>query len=257
MKSLIAVAGKGGTGKTTLSTFIIRALLEKQVSLLAIDADPNNNLWQSLGLPPGQTVMDIVEELMRNKGAAPSGITKERYVDLKIQEALEESNGFDLLSMGRPEGPGCYCYANNLLRGLIEKLSKNYDVVVMDNEAGMEHLSRRLMRVINYLFVVSDFSAVGIRSAKNISDLVNGLDIKVKAKGLVVNKAKGDLGRLKGEIDKTGLDLVGVIPYDDDVEEMSVKGIPAFKSADDSTAYKAVKEMLTGTESIKRELIWT
>ena len=257
MKTMIALAGKGGTGKTTIAALIIRALLNQDAPLLAIDADPNNNLWQLLGLEASRTIMDIVDNLMQRKDSIPQGMTKERYIDLKIQEALEEAEKFDLLSMGRPEGPGCYCYANNLLRDLIERLEKNYDIVVIDNEAGMEHLSRRLTRKIDCLIIVSDFSVIGIRSAKNISDLVKGLDIDVLEKVLVVNKATTQIDVLKGEIDKTGLNLIGVIPYDKSLEEICIKGGSVFQINDNSTAFTAVKNILSKTQKVKRESIWT
>ena len=248
MKKLIAMAGKGGTGKTTLAALIIRALKDEAGSLLAIDADPNHNLWQWLGLKRNETVMDIVEAINKNSGSMPPGITKQRYIDFKIQESLEESNFFDLLSMGRPEGPGCYCYANNLLRDTIEKLARNYEFVVVDNEAGMEHLSRRLMRKISSLFITSDFSVIGIRSAKNISLLVDSLDIKVSEKFLVLNRVSRDAMRLQSEIDKTGLRLAGLIPYDENLEKISVEGGSIFDLEETSPAVKAMKGL---TKSLK------
>lgn len=252
MKKLIAMAGKGGTGKTTLAALIIRALKDEAGSLLAIDADPNHNLWQWLGLKRNETVMDMVEDINRNKDSMPPGMTKQRYVDFKIQESLEESNSFDLLSMGRPEGPGCYCYANNLLRDTIEKLAGNYEFVVVDNEAGMEHLSRRLMRRINSLFITSDFSIIGIRSAKNISLLADSLDIKVGEKFLVLNRVSGDPLRLQSEIDKTGLGLAGLIPYDENLEKISIEGGSIFDLEEISPAVKAMKGL---TKSLKELLI--
>ena len=248
MKKLIAMAGKGGTGKTTLAALIIRALKDEAGSLLAIDADPNHNLWQWLGLKRNETVMDIVEGINKNSGSMPPGITKQRYIDFKIQESLEESNFFDLLSMGRPEGPGCYCYANNLLRDTIEKLARNSEFVVVANEAGMEHLSRRLKRKISSLFITSDFSVIGLRSAKNISILVDSLDIKVDEKFLVLNRVSADALRLQTEIDKTGLRLAGLIPYDENLEKISVEGGSIFDLEETSPAVKAMKGL---TKSLK------
>jgi CO dehydrogenase maturation factor len=257
MKTMIALAGKGGTGKTTLAALIIRLILENKTSLLAIDADPNNNLWQALCIEQGQTIMDIVDSITKNKESIPSGMTKDRYVDLRIQEVLQESEKFDFLSMGKPEGPGCYCYANNLLRDLIEKVSRGYDTIVVDNEAGMEHLSRRLMRKIDFLFVVSDFSQVGVRSAANIAELIKGLDIAVGKKFIVVNKVTGDINRLKQDIDKTGLDFLGAIPYDKTLEELSIKGRPIFELGGDAVSLKALKEVLSGIKSIVKEPVWS
>ena len=243
MKKLIAEAGKGGTGKTTLSSLLVRILARESGSLLAIDADPNNNLWQWLGLKKTETIMDIVEDMSKNKDSISQGMTKDRFIDLKIQEAIEEQNGFDLLSMGRPEGPGCYCYANNLLRGLIEKIAKNYETVVIDNEAGMEHLSRRLIREIDFLFIVSDFSIVGIRSAKNISSMPEKLGIKIKEKMFILNKATENIERLRGEIERLGIEFAGFIPYDRNLEDINIKGGSIFDLDEDSEAFKALKNI--------------
>ncbi|MCX7661102.1 MAG: AAA family ATPase, partial [Candidatus Omnitrophica bacterium] len=137
----IAVSGKGGTGKTTISALIIRTLIEdKKIPILAVDADPNSNLYLSLGAKFNRTIADLREEVRDN---TPSGFSKTDYFNLKLQEAISENNGFDLLVMGRPEGQGCYCSVNNLLREYLTRLSKNYPFVVIDCEAGLEHLSRR------------------------------------------------------------------------------------------------------------------
>lgn len=250
MKTLIAVAGKGGTGKTTLLSLIIRTLSRQTQSLLAIDADPNNNLWQWLGLKHAKSVMEIVEDINKKKESIPPGMTKQRYIDFKIQESIEESSAFDLLSMGRPEGPGCYCYANNLLRDIIERLSTSYEYVCVDNEAGMEHLSRRLMRKIDLLFIVSDFSIVGIRSAHNISNLIDSLDIKVGQKLLVVNRVMKDTTSLKEEIDKTKIKLAGFIPYDKNLEEISLKGGSVFDLKTDSPASGALDNILENSSLV-------
>ncbi len=244
MSTLIAVAGKGGTGKTTLASLIIREFTQKTHSLLAIDADPNNNFGGLLGLKQGETIMDIVEEISKNKDTMPQGMTKQRYIDFKIQQSIEESEMFDLLSMGRPEGPGCYCYANNLLRDIIERIAKNYEFIVVDNEAGMEHLSRRLMQRIDLLFIIADFSIIGVRSARRISELTDSMDIKVSKKMLVLNKVKGNIDQLKNEIDKTGIRLAGFIPYDETLEKISIKGGSIFDLEEDSPVIKAARKGL-------------
>ncbi len=160
--------------------------------------------------------------------AIPAGMTKERFIEMRIQEALVEEKGFDLLVMGRPEGPGCYCYVNNLLRDLMARVIKNYDFVVIDNAAGMEHISRRTMRTIDKLLLISDYSVIGIRSAKRISDLVKELGIKVGAASLVINKVGGFLEPLQDEIRATGVRFAGVIPYDASVEDWSISNKPIF-----------------------------
>ena len=158
----------------------------------------------------------------------PAGMTKERFIEMRIQEALVEEKGFDLLVMGRPEGPGCYCYVNNLLRDLMARVIKNYDYVIIDNAAGMEHISRRTMRTIDKLLLVSDYSVIGIRSARRISELVKELGIKVGAARLVINKVGGLLEPLQGEIRATGVKFAGAIPYDASVEDWSISNEPVF-----------------------------
>jgi CO dehydrogenase maturation factor len=230
MSNIIAIAGKGGTGKTTLAALIIRALKEKlSGSILAIDADPNSNLGELLGVKGSSTIVEIIDEISKNPGQIPAGMTKDRYVDMKVQESLSEEEGFDLLSMGRPEGPGCYCFINNLLRDLIEKLMKNYDYIVIDNEAGMEHLSRRLLRRIETLFIVSDASIIGNRSAARISALTDELNIKTGERFLVLNKSKGNTASLENEIKKTGLKLKTTLPIDAEIEKFSIKNKSVFE----------------------------
>ena len=155
-------------------------------------------------------------------------MTKERFIEMRVQEALAEEKGFDLLVMGRPEGPGCYCYVNNLLRDLMARVIKNYDFVVIDNAAGMEHISRRTMRAIDRLLLISDYSVIGMRSAKRISELVKELGIKVGSASLVVNKASGFLEPLQDEIRATGVKFIGAIPYDASVEDWSISSKPIF-----------------------------
>jgi len=224
MGYVIAVAGKGGTGKTTISAFIIDWLAkELKGTILASDADPNSNLADALGLKEGETIVGILEGIANSTDTVPAGMTKERYIDLKVQESLVETPRFDLLVMGRPEGPGCYCYANNVLRGIIEKLEKNYDYIVMDNEAGMEHLSRRTRRKIDLLLLVSDATVVGIRSAKRIMDLANELEIEITKSTLLVNRSILDVAPIKNEAKKLGLDLLEILPEDPRINELKIE----------------------------------
>lgn len=210
---VIAMAGKGGTGKTTISALLIRYLLNKNlVPVLVVDADANANLNELLGLKVERTLGQIRDEM---KTAVPTGMTKETYIEYQMQEALIESKGFDLLVMGQPEGPGCYCAANNLLAKYLEILTKNYRTVIVDNEAGMEHLSRLNLREIDVLISVSDPGPRGIMTAKRIADLTTHLDVQVGKKVLIVNRTPDGLDPvLQEEISKSGLVLGGTIRQD-------------------------------------------
>jgi CO dehydrogenase maturation factor len=221
------VNGKGGTGKTTISALLAGHIsAKKKGSLLVVDADPNSVLPGLLGIRPESSIVGIVEEISKKMDKIPAGMTKERYIEMRVQEAVSEEEAFDFLVMGRPEGPGCYCYVNNLLRDMMSRLTGGYDFVVMDNAAGMEHISRRTMRSIDRLVLVSDCSAVGVRSAKRIYELAEELLIKMKGAYLVMNRATGPLGTLQGEIDDTGLKLIGVIPYSEEIDALSVADKP-------------------------------
>lgn len=248
MAYTIAVAGKGGTGKTTISAMIIEYLRAKNRGpILAIDADPNANLNQSLGIELYGTVVGILDKMTASKDTMPAGVSKDRFIEYEVQDSLTEGEGFDLLAMGRPEGPGCYCYANSVLRGIIERLTKAYGTVVMDNEAGMEHLSRRISRSINTLYIVSDFSRVGMRCAKRISDLVKELKIKVEKEYLIVNMARGNIQKLEPAIEESGLKLAGFIPYAEDVEELSLGGKPVTELSQNSEAVRSVHKICEET----------
>lgn len=197
--------------------------------MLAIDADPNSTLPEALGIKKYETMAGICDDVSKHMDQIPAGMTKERFIEMRIQEALVEEKGFDLLVMGRPEGPGCYCYVNNLLRDLMARLIKNYDFVVIDNAAGMEHISRRTMRAIDKLLLVSDYSIIGIRSAKRIFELANDLGIKMGSSSLVINKVAGFLEPLQGEIRGTGVDFVGAIPFDEEIEKWSISNKSVFE----------------------------
>ena len=246
MGKVIAMAGKGGTGKTTLSALVIRYLRKKGLKpILAVDADPSSNLVDALGLKANKSLGTAREDFFETKGNLPPGMTKETFLEIKLHEILVESPGLDLLVMGRPEGPGCYCYANNILRRHLDLLIKNYPYVVMDNEAGMEHLSRRTTQGVDYLLFLSDYSLKGIRTVGKIRELIDELKLVVKEKYLVVDRAPNGLDPVfSGEIQNLGLHLLGAIPEDALVSEYEMKGRPLLDLPDESPAVQIVAEMM-------------
>ncbi len=256
MSYTIAVAGKGGTGKTTCAAFLVDLLARRKCgSILALDADPNSNLNQALGVGITDTIVGILDKIAAMRDGLPAGMTKDRYIEYEIQNSVSEGKGFDLLAMGRPEGPGCYCYANNVLRGVIEKLSRAYDFVVIDNEAGMEHLSRRTTRTIDAFFIISDFSKVGVRSAKRISDLAKEMGLKIKEEFFVVNMAKGDSVPLKNEIDKSGLNFIGAIPFDEEIERLSLDEVSVTGTSGSLAFKKAFEGIMSHIKLSKNEAV--
>src|SRR3990172_2589461 len=211
MSFTIAVAGKGGTGKTTFAGMIIRYLLEKKKGpVLAVDADANANLNEVLGIEVKGTIGQT-REMMNEE--VPTGMTKDVWFEYKVQEALTESQGFDLLAMGRPEGAGCYCAANTLARKYIDMLTDNYPYIVIDNEAGMEHLSRLTTRDVDLLFMLSDSSRRGIITAARIRDLIRELKLNITRDVLVLNRTNGILEEdIREGLRQSHLDLAGIIP---------------------------------------------
>ena len=217
------MAGKGGTGKTTLAALIVRCIKEKKLgSILAIDADPNSNLGEVLGVKSQENIGQILDDLCSNPDKIPAGMAKDRFIQLEVQSAIIEEDGFDILSMGKPEGPGCYCYVNNILRGVMTKLVNNYDYIVIDNEAGLEHLSRRTTRFADVLIVISDASSVGLKSAKRIIDLVKQLKFEVEKSFLLINRFNKNIATEK--IKETGLAHLGNLPLDPLIEALSLEG---------------------------------
>lgn len=234
INTVIAVNGKGGTGKSTIAALLVKHIVAGRLgSVLAIDADPNSCLADNLGMTASDTIVGTCETISKNLLKIPAGITKDRFIEMRVQESVNEGSGFDLLVMGRPEGPGCYCYVNNLLRGIIEDITKGYDFVIIDNAAGMEHISRRTTAKMSRLLIVSDYSIPGIRSSARIYTLAKELGIKFDGAYLVVNKVSGPLEPLAAEIEKTGLDVAGSMPYDEEIVEWNVssKAIFEFNSA--------------------------
>ncbi len=245
MSYTIAICGKGGTGKTTIASLIIDWLVNnrKGKSVLAIDADPNSNLDQALGIKAETSIVSIVDDISENPDQVPAGTSKDRYLEYKVQDALIESAGFDLLAMGHPEGPGCYCFVNNLLRALISRLSKSYQYLVIDNQAGMEHLSRRTARKIDLLLLISDYSVVGLRCAKIILELTKKLKIDVKNAKLIINRASGAAEKLQAEIKKLDIPLAGIVPEDKKVAEASLVSGNTASLEKESQAKKAINRI--------------
>ena len=242
----IAIAGKGGVGKTTLTALMLRHILKNKPnkSVLAVDADPNANLNEALGLEVENTISTMLEET-KKPGAVPTGMTKEMFIEYKLQHALVETKRYDLLVMGNPQGSGCYCYPNDLLRKHLETMRDNYDYVVVDNEAGLEHLSRRIINTVHTLIVVSDASARSIRSAGRVHDIVKNMKLDIEEIYLVVTKVTGDeITDLQGEIDKTGLTLIGTVPLDPQVAEFDLKSKALIELPDDSLSVQAVEKIL-------------
>ncbi len=242
----IAISGKGGTGKSTLAALIIRWLSENRPgSVLAVDADSNVNLNDILGVKISETVGAIREEMKTRVNDLPAGMTKQQFLEYKIQTGLVETPRFDLIAMGRPEGPGCYCYANNLLRDILKTLGENYDYVVIDNEAGMEHLSRRTTQTVDYLLSISDASPRGIQTAARIGKLLEELDTRVQARFLILNRAPETLTETATSvIAHEKLHLLGVIPEDTNLLEMDRGGTAVYNISMDSPAYQAIDRIM-------------
>jgi len=243
----IAISGKGGTGKTTLAALIIRWLSKHGAKpILAVDADANVNLNDLLGVELRDTIGTIREEMRSMTKKSVGGMTKQQFLEYKIQASLAERPDYDLIAMGRPEGPGCYCYANNLLRDILNTLSANYKYVVIDNQAGMEHLSRQTSQDIDYLLIISDPSVRGIRAAGKISRLIEELDTRVQEKQIILNRIQESIpDQVRNTIKDEGLKLLHSIPDDSKITELDQRGKTINCIPDDSPSYKAVGRLLT------------
>ncbi len=237
MPKTIAISGKGGAGKTTLSAMIIRVLSDfPSSSVLAVDGDPNSCLGLTLGVEPVGTVSQIREQTRAKKPEA-GGMDRVRSFEYGIQQMLTESKGFDLLTMGQPEGPDCYCAANNLLRQFLDKLSDSYDFVVVDNEAGMEHLSRRTTNNVDFLFILAEPSPIGQVTAKRIFQLAKTLPINVDKMGIIWNRTDA-----AHQLD--GMKIFGSVPFDQAVLDSSMQGKDVFDIDSESVAFSAIKKII-------------
>jgi len=243
MSFSIALAGKGGTGKTTLAGMLIKYLILKgKTPILAVDADSNANLNEVLGLEIEDTLGNAREEM--KKGNVPSGMTKDVFMSMKLEQAVIEAEGYDLIVMGQPEGSGCYCAANSLLSGFLERLTDNYRYIVMDNEAGMEHISRLTTKNVDILLIVSDTSRRGLQAGIRINELAKDLNIGVGKSFLVVNQAKNGLSDgILNILDNAGLELAGTVPEDNTVYEYDLNGRPTIKLPKDNKALQSAFEI--------------
>ena len=251
MSHVIAVAGKGGVGKTTLCGLLIQYLCEqKKGPILAVDADANSNLNEVLGVEVEATLGDIREEIARAETAKenpiPAGVSKADYAEFKFNSALIEDDDFDMLVMGRTQGKGCYCFVNGLLQAQLAKLQNNYPYMVVDNEAGMEHISRGVLPTMQTAILVSDCSRRGIQAVGRIKKLIEECDMHPQQIGLIVNRApNGVLNEgTKEEIEIQGLNLLGVVPQDELVYEYDCEGRPTVELPEDSPVRKAMSEIV-------------
>ncbi len=251
MGHIIAVAGKGGVGKTTLCGLLIQYLCESgKKPVLAVDADANANLNEVLGVEVEVTLGELREEIERagvdSRYQIPAGMTKQAYLETRLAHAVAEEDDYDLMVMGRTQGQGCYCFVNGLVQTQVQKLQSHYPYVVVDNEAGMEHISRGLIPSMETAILVSDCSRRGVQAAGRIAALMKELNFKPKTVGLIVNRAlqgKLDEGTLE-EVNKQGLNLLGVVPHDQNVYQYDCDGKPIVRLPKDSPVRSALHDIV-------------
>jgi CO dehydrogenase maturation factor len=241
----IAVAGKGGCGKTSIASLVVRYLKKHgQTPILAVDADPNANLGESLGFVVNGTIGSVIAGFNQEKIDIPAGMTKEAYLELRLNAALTEGEGIDLLTMGRGEGADCYCYPNLILRKFMDSLADSYAFSVMDNEAGMEHLSRRTTENIDELFIASDYSVKGIRTAARIRELVDELKLDVKRVSFILTRVPDTLDKLiTSELKALRITPIALIPLDAEIQRFDLEQRSLLDLPDTSPAVKAVKKL--------------
>ena len=243
MAYTIALAGKGGVGKTTIAGMLIKYMVKNgKKPILAVDADSNYNLNEVLGVKVSDTLGNAREDM--KKGNVPPGMTKDIFISMRLEEAVIETGDYDLIVMGQPEGTGCYCAANTLLLNCLERLSDNYPFIVMDNEAGMEHISRLTTRNVDLLIIVGDASRRGLQAAFRINKLASELNIGVTKSCLILNQVKNGVpDDMKQLIADEGLDLAGTVPEDEEVYEFDSSGRPTIELSDDNPAQQAAYEI--------------
>ncbi len=249
MPHTIAVAGKGGVGKTTTCGMMIDYLCsKKQGPVLVVDADANSNLNEVLGVEVETSLGAIREEMAQAelKGTIPAGMTKADYADFKFSSAIVEEDDFDMLVMGRTQGKGCYCYVNGVLKSHVDKYAKNYSYIVIDNEAGLEHVARGTLPHVDTMLLISDCSRRGIQAVARLAEMIEEMNLKPQTMGLIVNRAPGgvlDAG-VKEEIEKHGLTLLGVLPQDEGVYRCDCDGEPSSKLPESNPVKAALKQIL-------------
>lgn len=249
MPQTIAVAGKGGVGKTTTCGMLIDYLCKKnQGPVLVVDADANSNLNEVLGVEVETSLGAIREEMAQAelKGSIPAGMTKADYANFKFNSALIEEDDFDMLVMGRTQGKGCYCYVNGVLKTLVDKYAKNYSYVVMDNEAGLEHVARGTLPHVDTMLLISDCSRRGIQAVARVAEMIDEMELKPGRIGLIVNRAPDGVldDGVKAEIEKHGLNLIGVLPQDDGVYRCDCNGEPSAKLPESNPVKVALKGIM-------------
>ena len=249
MPHTIAVAGKGGVGKTTTCGMIIDYLTKKgQGPVLVVDADANSNLNEVLGVEAEVTLGTIREEMANAelRGTIPAGMTKADYAEFKFNSALIEEDDFDMIIMGRTQGKGCYCYVNGVLKTQVDKYAKNYKYIVMDNEAGLEHVARGTLPQVDTMLLISDCSRRGIQAVARVAEMIREMELKPGKLGLIVNRAPNGVldDGVKAEIEKHGLDLLGVLPQDEGVYRCDCDGEPSAKLPDSNPVKVALKGIM-------------
>ena len=255
MAHVIAVAGKGGVGKTTLCGMLVQYLCEQgKGPVLAVDADANSNLNEVLGVKVDTTLGDVREEIARaemsKENPIPAGVSKADYAEMRFEDALIEDDDFDLLVMGRTQGKGCYCFVNGLLQSQLAKYQNNYPYFVVDNEAGMEHISRGVLPTMQTAILVSDCSRRGVQAVGRIARLIEECDMHPKTVGLIINRApKGELNDgIREEIENQKLNLVGVVPQDDTVYQYDCEGRPTASLPEDNPVKMALRAIVDKLE---------
>jgi CO dehydrogenase maturation factor len=253
-KKVISISGKGGVGKTTVAALILKNLINNySKSILVVDADPATNLPDVLGVGIKKTVGMVVDELKQKMSEAKisSMISKESILEAWIYGVIAESNSFDLLAMGKSEGEGCYCMVNRMLTKIVDSISKNYDISIMDMEAGLEHLSRRTDRNVDVMLVVTDVSKMGIHTAKRIKEIAEAVHINFNKIYLVGNNVSDNtIESLNKQSNNIGIPLVGIIPSDPIVMDFNIKGKSLLDISRESASFKAVSELVHKIELI-------